>query len=175
MTARRYVALSIVLVLFNPVLWNCGKRSVSEDRKAAGKRISEAVTRMGEKNGATLEWAKPFDNRFVVFTFELQRALAEGQNRPVVLRGDVRDVYRNGATAYVVLDQVLLYPEPQLSILLACPSSAIDALTKEDVDGSPEFAFVAVIDVIRKPVPTGNSVVAEGRCSDWLNLEAMKR
>jgi hypothetical protein len=182
-----------LLVFLSILSLGCdGKSQREEAQKRETARREVMLREFAARYQADTVWPNRFKGRFRIHTIELQDALHVGTGKPVLLRGNVRDIYRDGKKIVVVLE-VGWEPSLELSFtflelfaLLECPELPSTALRpgKMDLAGlGREAALVAVISNIRKPilevepqsneglfVDASNTRIAEGRCLDWMSL-----
>jgi hypothetical protein len=112
------------------------------------------IAELSRKYGADAEWQKGFENpeRLFFYTIELQQALIRKDGRPAIVVATVDDVVGQSDGRYVLHAHLTAGLDREVHLELRCGAPELRTLLERTPDILEEFAIVARVREIRKPL-----------------------
>lgn len=148
------VKIAILLLATAFAIVSCRSRSEKPTERKARAEVQARMAELSSKYGADAEWQKPFDkpDRLFFYTVELQRALIRKDRRPLIFVAMVDDVFVEADGRYVLQARLTVGLDREVHLELRCGEQELRALLDRTPEILEEFAVVARIQEVRKPL-----------------------
>jgi hypothetical protein len=148
--------IAILLLAAALATFSCRQRSERPaERKAhARSEVQARIAELSAKYNADGQWQKPFDkpDKLFFYTVELQRALIRKDGRPLIFVATVDDVVVEADGRYVLQARLIVGLDREIHLQLRCGAHELGALLDRTPEILEQFAVVAHIQEVRKPL-----------------------
>jgi len=152
----RHPIIAVLLLTAAIAAFSCRQSSErpAERKVQVQAEIHARIAELSAKYNADAQWQKPFDNpdRLFFYTVELQRVLMGKDRRPLIFVATVDDLIGEDDGRYILQAHLTVGLDRELHLQLRCGAQELNAVLNRTPEILEEFAVVARIQEIRKPL-----------------------